>query len=118
MKPDLTNEADIKKIVDEFYGKALSDPLIGHFFKNLHIEEHLPKIYTFWTFIILHKGSYTGNAFDKHVNLGEFKNEHFTRWLELFTYSVEHFFAGPNANSMKERANLLSEIFRSKLVKN
>ena len=49
-----------------FYGRALTDPVIGFLFTDvaeLDLEAHVPRITNFWETILLDAHSYGGGAF-------------------------------------------------------
>jgi hemoglobin len=116
-KKDIETVEDIKKVVDAFYEQVNKDPVIGPYFRELDWSKHLPTMYRFWSTIILHQEGYKGNPFDKHVKLPELRDEHFERWVSLFTNTVNGLFEGHIADEMKLRASSIAFIFQSKLVK-
>ena len=61
---------DCERLVRAFYGRALSDPVIGFIFvdvAHLDLEEHVPRIASFWETILLGAQSYAGGAFRPHA---------------------------------------------------
>jgi hypothetical protein len=51
MHPDITSRDDIDALMRDFYGRAMSDPVIGRLFTevaHLDLDEHLPVIGDFW----------------------------------------------------------------------
>jgi hemoglobin len=117
LKKDIKTTEDIQKVVDAFYNKVNSDPVIGPYFSELDWSKHLPTMYRFWSTVILHQEGYKGNPFEKHLKLPELKEKHFERWVSLFTTTVDELFEGTVANEMKLRASSIAFIFQSKLVK-
>ena len=107
---DIANRDDIEILIRAFYKKVLSDDLIAHFFTNVvqvDWEAHFPTMFDFWESIILENGAYKGNAMLPHLKLhakSPLKKEHFDRWLELFTTTLQEHFSGPNAERAKQRA--------------
>ncbi|MFI5204102.1 MAG: group III truncated hemoglobin [Flavobacteriales bacterium] len=117
MLTDIQHINDIKKIVDYQYDKLLNDADTGPKFKHLHLEEHLPTIYTFWAFIVLGgEHSYKGNAFQKHESLG-LKEIHFEKWMKFLNEAIFTHFAGSNADKLWNQAKTFETIFRAKLIK-
>ena len=115
MLPDIQHIDDIKKVVDYQYNKLLKDPDTQPKFAHLHIEEHLPTIYTFWAFIVLGgEHSYKGNAFQKHQPLG-LQEIHFTKWMGFLHEAIYTHYTGSNADKMWNQARMFETIFKSKL---
>ena len=114
MKPDITTFEQVKLLIDEFYNKAINDEVLAPKFIHINLPEHLPRMYAFWAQVLLEQYGYTGNVFDKHVNLG-LEEAHFTRWLLLFNEAVDKNFEGEKAELAKQRALSIGEIFKSKL---
>lgn len=119
---DIENTDDIKFLVDTFYDQALADPLIGFFFNDvaqIDLEEHLPKMYAFWSAMILGLPTYRRNAFLPHAELAEkhpMAAKHFARWLKLFYGTIDDNFDGPNAERAKQRAQYVATAMAGKLV--
>lgn len=114
---DIEDINDIKKMVNLFYGKVRKDDLIGPIFNDKiqnHWTEHLTKLYSFWQGILLGERTYTGFPFPPHAQL-PISKEHFDRWLNLFTETVDHLFIGEIANEAKNRAYKISDVFQKKL---
>ena len=113
MKPDITTEEDIKLLVDSFYEKVKADDVIGYIFNDIaqvDWPKHLPKMYAFWTFLLLGKEGYTGNPLEPHRRLHEkvsLTKDHFQRWLDLFHQTVDENFFGLVAEDAKNRAKLI-----------
>ncbi len=105
---DLESRADIAVVVDRFYARAIQDEQIGYLFEGLDLMNHLPVIYDFWENILWRTGAYKGGMMYKHLLLNArkpLKLEHFQRWLELFTQTIDEHFAGENARTMKQFAH-------------
>jgi len=112
---DLQNKADIKTLVDAFYGRVQHDPLIGPFFNEVMAidwEEHLPVMYSFWATLLLGENSYRGNPLAKHLEL---TSEHFDRWVSLWEQAVDELFEGSRADEAKMKANRVKEMMLSKI---
>ena len=108
---------DIKKLVDTFYEKVRRDELIGPIF-NERIQDrwpqHLEKMYTFWQTVLLGEHTYFGSPFPPHANL-PVSHQHFERWMELFTKTIDELFTGEKASDAKWRAGKMAEMFESKI---
>ncbi|MDP2386981.1 MAG: group III truncated hemoglobin [Bacteroidota bacterium] len=115
-KKDIETKADVELMVKTFYTQVVKDPEIGRFFTHVNFEEHFPRMFAFWNFILLDEAGFTGNVFDKHANLG-IESEHFPVWLRHFKNTVDELFVGEKANLAKQRAELIAYTFDSKLNK-
>jgi hemoglobin len=127
---DIENRADIDLIVCDFYEQVLSDPIIGFIFTDIakiDLELHLPLIGDFWFDMILGSKEselakrYRGNALRSHLELNsliDLKPGHFTRWLYLFTNSVDRHFQGSNAEQMKKRAVMVAQSISAAIMSN
>ncbi|WP_119275794.1 group III truncated hemoglobin [Calidithermus roseus] len=117
--PDIASRADIATVVNAFYSKATRDPLIGYLFEGLDLEAHLPTMHDFWENILFRTGAYKGGMMYKHLALNARKPlrpEHFERWLELFTATVDEHFAGENAEIAKQYARSIAQTMLSRIV--
>ncbi len=121
-KRDIINRQSLEQLMELFYSKALRDALIGHYFTEvvaLDMQKHMPRIVDFWENILFDKSLYQGNAMQVHVHLHQlapFKDEHFERWLFLFTQTVDSLFLGDKAALIKQRATSIATVMRLKTV--
>src|SRR5690606_82576 len=101
---DIESTTDIETLVNAFYDQALADPEIGFFFTEvaqIDLRQHLPKMYRFWSSLVLGLPTYHDNAFVPHAALAAkhpFEARHFARWLELFFGTIDTHFEGPKAD--------------------
>ena len=122
MKKDITSKKDIRLLVDSFYDRVRPDPLIGHFFSTVVAvdwNKHLPVMYAFWENVLFHKGTYSGNPMVQHQALHQkcpMKPEHFQRWLQLFSATVNDLFEGDNAEVIKQRATSIATVMQIKII--
>jgi hemoglobin len=117
MNKDIETEADVRVLVDEFYGSIRKDELLNPIFSDVaqvNWEHHLPKMYAFWSGLILGVPGYDGQPFVPHTKL-PVDREHFTRWLELFRATVDAHFSGPNAKRAKDAAGSIAHTFAMRL---
>lgn len=118
---DIETRADCERLVRAFYGRALTDPIIGFIFTDvahLDLEEHVPKIASFWETILLGAQSYGGGAFAPHVMLHRqvpLRAGHFERWLSLWRTTVDELFEGPRAELAKSHATRVGQAFSRRL---
>ncbi|SET83309.1 group III truncated hemoglobin [Hymenobacter actinosclerus] len=115
--PDIQTEADIKVLVDSFYDRVNADPLLGPVFNEVaqvNWAAHLPRMYDFWSGLLLHTNRYQGQPFAKHIPL-PIGSGHFQQWLHLFCRTVDSLFAGPVANEARLRAGSIAHVFESRM---
>lgn len=117
MLPDISSRADIDALMLRFYGRAMSDPLIGPLFTDvarLDLAHHLPVIGDFWESTLFGSGVYSRhrrNPLLVHAELdgkARLDVRHFERWLELFSASVDESFAGLRAEYAKQRGQAIA----------
>jgi hemoglobin len=114
---DIENEADVRQLVDGFYGKIQHDALLNPIFADVaqvDWSQHLPKMYAFWNGMILGIPGYAGRPFPAHVNL-PVSGEHFSRWLALFHATVDDDFIGPGATRAKNAAASIAHTFAMRM---
>lgn len=116
-KHDITTIEDIRLMVDSFYENIQKDTFIGPIF-NEKIQnrwpEHLEKMYRFWQTILLEVHTYSGSPFPPHKQLPVAK-EHFNRWMQIFTETIDLNFQGPITEEAKLRAEKMAEMFHYKI---
>ena len=114
---DILTLIDIKKLVDDFYGRIRANDLLAPIF-NVEIgdnwEKHLQRMYDFWQTILLETPVYSGSPFLKHAKLPIAK-EHFDIWIDLWHKTIDDHFVGEKAKEAKWRADRMSEMFQYKL---
>lgn len=116
-RPDIQTEADIRLLVDTFYDKVNADVLLSPIFNDVaHIDwrAHLPRMYDFWSDLLLHTSRYQGRPFLKHIPL-PIDGGHFRRWQALFFLTVDELFAGSVAEEAKLRARNIAHVFEHRL---
>jgi hemoglobin len=114
VKNDITQADDIRVMVDRFYDKVKTDPLLGPVFNHVDWPNHLPIMYDFWSSVLLGTQTYRGNPFQKHLHL-KIDQRHFNRWLVLFEETVDANFTGEKTKEAKVRARAIAEIFQLKM---
>jgi hemoglobin len=118
---DIDTRADCERLVREFYGRALADPIIGWIFVDvakLDVEAHVPQIASFWETILLGSRSYGGGAFAPHAALNtrvKLRAGHFERWLALWRATVDDLFVGERAELAKSHALRVAQAFHRRL---
>ncbi len=121
MLEDIQTRADCERLVRTFYGRALTDPIIGWLFTDvakLDLEAHVPRLTRFWETILLGAQSYGGGAFRPHLELNSkapLRKGHFDRWLYLWDATVEELFFGPHADLASAHAHRVAQAFELRL---
>lgn len=121
---DISTRAHIEVLVDEFYKKVITDPVIGFIFTDvvkLSWEKHIPVMYSFWGSMLLGENTYKGNPMVKHMELDKLTTltpQHFNRWLELWIATVQEHFAGPKAQEAIDRARSIAGVMLYKIEQN
>lgn len=113
-KRDITTIEDLEFLIRKFYDKLLVDEQIAHFFTELNLEEHIPRVASFWAFIALDSPGYKGNMMDAHAKL-ELKTTDFERWLNLFHQTIHEHFTGEKADFIVARSSLIAWTMQSKV---
>ena len=120
-RSDITTRADCERLVRAFYGRAMSDAILGFLFVDvakLDLESHVPRITDFWETILLGAQSYGGGAFRPHAALHfqvRLRAGHFERWLVLWRETVDEMFAGERAELAKAHALRVARAFLGRL---
>jgi hemoglobin len=114
MKADILTRSDVQRLVDAFYEKVRADAILAPHFAHVDWPHHLPVMYNFWSSVLLGEMSYSGNPIGKHLPL-KIEGHHFSRWLELFTETVDENFEGYNATEAKNRARVVAELIQFKM---
>ena len=114
--PEGLDEALIARVVNEFYGAAREDPLIGPVFNRVIPEAdwpaHLATIADFWSSMLLGTGKYGGRPMPKHRASPELDDAHFMRWLRLFRETVTRLCSPEIAEIFTERSERIGNSFR------
>lgn len=124
MKKDIQNRDDIVLLVNTFYDRVRSNPVIGHIFNDIakvDWEHHLPKMYSFWASLLLHEHSFSGNPMQKHIALSTITTldeSKFKEWLTLFFDTVDTLFEGSVADDAKTRAENIARLMLYKIEMN
>lgn len=116
MKTDILGEAEVKEMVDAFYGKIREDSLLGPVFNSMVDDwsQHLPTMYSFWGSLLFRTGNYSGNPFAKHMALS-IQKEHFTQWLKLFNETLDENFSGPMTEQARAASQSIAHSFQIRM---
>jgi hemoglobin len=121
MMKDISNRQDVELLVNTFYDKIRADKAIGYIFNQAIGDDwsrHLPKMYAFWSLILIEEPGYSGNTVSKHIELDrkiKIEDAHYNRWVELWNNTLDSLFAGPKADEAKKRAKLMKDLIRFKV---
>ena len=120
-RPDITDRADIERLVNAFYDKIRKDDLLGFIFNDVAKTDwaaHLPKMYAFWETMIFRTGGFVGNPLAAHarlVPLTAMGRPQFARWLEVFTATVDELFTSEKAEHIKNAAADMANVIHAKI---
>lgn len=118
---DIETRNDLIILIDAFYNKVLKDDVISGFFTEtviLEWDKHIPVMYDFWETTLLGASSYSSNAMLKHIELNakrSLKEEHFSRWLNLWEESVTSLYKGEVATLAIQKAQQIGDLMKYKL---
>lgn len=121
MKRDIQHRDDIVLLVNTFYGKVQSNTIIGPIFNEImqvDWDAHLPKMYRFWSSILLDEHSYASNPMNIHIQMAQktpMTEKQFSEWLRLFTQTVDELFVGQKADEAKMRAANIARLMQYKI---
>jgi hemoglobin len=111
---DIVSRLEVTHLVNSFYERVNKDALLAPVFAHVDWPHHLPIMYNFWSSVLLGDMSYNGSPLAKHIGL-PINREHFSRWLALFTETVDSEFSGPVAEEAKNRATTIASLFQHKM---
>jgi hemoglobin len=115
---DIETREDLETLLTEFYTIATTDKEIGHHFAHLNLTAHLPIIVDFWEKVLFGKPAYFGNPLVVHQKINEkspLKFEHFVRWVEIFSRTVNKLFTGETAENAKLRAKMIAHSLNQRI---
>jgi hemoglobin len=118
MERDIENRADLERLLNEFYTIATRDAEIGHHFEGLNLVAHLPIITDFWEKVLFGKPLYFGNPLAVHQKINEKSSlnpEHFRRWVQIFSETVDRLFVGKMAENSKLRAKMIAHSLNQRI---
>jgi truncated hemoglobin YjbI len=100
MSSPAITDSSIIQLVDTFYARVRDDAVLSPVFEAKlagRWHEHMPRMYAFWTKVLLGTGEFNGNVFGKHMALSGIETEHFVRWLTLFRLTAVDVFGVDDA---------------------
>lgn len=114
-RKDIATENDVELLVNNFYAKVRNDKLLDPIFADVikgNWDSHLKLMVDFWSTLLLYTRKYVGAPLPKHLPL-PLSNEHFDRWIKLFSETVEELFIGVIAENAKKRALSIAKIMKA-----
>lgn len=115
MKKQIENRTDVSFLVHQFYAKIRADDEIGFYFNEMisDWEAHLEKLTDFWETNLFGVRKYKGNPHAVHNEVDAHFDEKITAnefgiWLNHWFQTIEEYFEGENAETLKRRARKMS----------
>lgn len=114
-RKDIDTENDVELLVNNFYAKVRNDKLLYPIFAGVikdNWDSHLKLMVDFWSTLLLYTRKYVGAPLPKHLPL-QLSNEHFDRWIQLFSETIDELFVGVIAENAKKRAFSIAKIMKA-----
>jgi hemoglobin len=108
---DITEEA-LGRLVERFYAKVRSDALLGPVFEGAVEDwpEHLDRLQSFWSSVMLTSGRYKGRPLPAHLKHGAAMTpQRFSRWLALWKETTAELFPAKAAAALQFKASRIAE---------
>jgi hemoglobin len=112
MKFESITEEALTMLVETFYARVREDSLIGPVFNDAIHDwpEHLEKLQSFWSSVMLTSGRYKGRPLPAHVKHGDrISPASFERWLGLWRDTSDSLFAPGPAAALQDKAARIAE---------
>lgn len=106
------DEAGLARLVDAFYVRVRADAELGPIFEGAVDDwpEHLEKLASFWSSVMLSTGRYKGQPVPAHRALQDrIKPALFDRWLDLWAETTEDMMEAGAAAALQEKARRIAE---------
>lgn len=121
-KTDITERADIHRLVITFYQGVRKHDILGPIFNQIITdwEAHFELLTDFWETQLFLKRKYHGNPVTVHQEVDhKIKNSvtsaHFGLWLNLWYKTIDELFEGETAWAAKNRAQKMSTMLFLKI---
>ena len=105
-------EESLRHLVNVFYAKVRRDPLIGPVFNRAIADwpEHLDKLQSFWSSVMLTSGRYKGRPLPAHVKHADaISPASFERWLAIWSETTDELLDPQSAAALQEKAGRIAE---------
>ncbi|WP_246479865.1 group III truncated hemoglobin [Kaustia mangrovi] len=109
------SEDMIRTLVHTFYGRVRDDEALGPIFAAELGDDwgpHLDKMCDFWSSVMLTTGRYKGRPLPAHMKVEAIREEHFARWLALFSETAREVCPPREADAFIARASRIAESFK------
>ena len=124
MKKQIENRADVNFLVNHFYDKIRADQEIGFYFNEMisDWDAHLEKLTDFWETNLFGVRKYKGNPHAVHNEVDAHFDEKITAnefgiWLNHWFQTIDEYFEGENADTLKRRARKMSTFLYMSMFK-
>ncbi|WP_457584851.1 DUF1971 domain-containing protein [Ensifer canadensis] len=106
MSTDAMAEADIRMVVERFYGEVRADQILNPAFDAItEWDDHLERMTAFWSSMMLSTGRYKGNPIAMHlIHLEHIRPDMFDRWLALWEKVTSEALTSEVATEIQQRA--------------
>jgi hemoglobin len=109
--PTIT-ENNIGQLVDTFYARIRTDPVLGPVFENKIAPDawpkHLATMKRFWSSVMLTSGAYSGNPVGVHRGVPGLERPMFAHWLTLFGQTADDLFGPEPAAEFAAKAKRIA----------
>ena len=112
MKHNGISEGALHDLVEHFYAQVRADPLLGPVFDQAIVDwpEHLEKLQSFWSSVMLTSGRYKGRPLPAHIkHADKIGARAFERWLALWKESTDALFDLGSAAALQEKAARIAQ---------
>jgi hemoglobin len=106
------DEAALKQLIERFYARVRADDFIGPLFNEAVGDwpEHLNKLQSFWSGVMLASGRYKGRPLPAHIQHADrISDASFDRWLALWGQTTSELFEPAAAAALQEKAGRIAE---------
>ena len=109
MEQTALDEGVLRELVERFYGKVRTDPVLGPIFdaRIADWDRHPERMVSFWSSVALMTGRYHGQPVPAHAPL-PVDASHFDRWLVLFRETAREVCTSAGADHLVERAERIA----------
>lgn len=106
------SDTQLEALIPRFYARVREDALIGPVFAGAITDwdDHLMKLVSFWSSVMLTSGRYKGNPVAAHMkHLDETTPTMFDRWLMLWAEITDEILPAPVALALQRKAGRIAE---------
>ena len=110
----VVSEETIRRQVHTFYARVRQDEVLGPVFNDAidDWDEHLAKLYDFWSSVLLATGRFRGSPMAAHARRPAIQDEHFPRWLDLFERTAQEVCPPRAAALFVEKSRMIGQSLR------